>query len=60
MANNVLSNGRIQQQSIISQRLTRNEKGKKGIFLCTILFSYSKCPGMVDVNGQLERLGKVI
>ncbi|KAK9304065.1 hypothetical protein QLX08_004443 [Tetragonisca angustula] len=29
MANNVLSNGRIQQQPIISQRLTRNEKGKK-------------------------------
>ena len=50
MANNVLSNGRIQQQPIISQRLTRNEKGKKGISLCIILFKdYCICK-ILNVN----------
>lgn len=39
MTNNIFSNGRIQQQTIVSQRL-RNDKGKKGVFVHFILFIY--------------------
>lgn len=39
MTNNIFSNGRIQQQTIVSQRL-KNDKGKKGVFVHFILFIY--------------------
>lgn len=38
MANNILSNGRIQQQATVSQRL-RNDKGKKGISLYSTTYT---------------------
>lgn len=38
MANNILSNGRIQQQMTVSQR-SRSDKGKKGV----LLYSYELC-----------------